>query len=58
MTCRSLLTILTETATAQPVLEAAAEFAARIDAHLDVLSLGLDRTQIGYSYIGGAAVRA
>lgn len=58
MTCRSLLTILTEAATAQPVLEAAAEFAARTDAHLDVLSLGLDRTQIGYSYIGGAAMLA
>jgi nucleotide-binding universal stress UspA family protein len=58
MTCRSLLTILTEAATAQHVLEAAAEFAARTDAHLDVLSLGLDRTQIGYSYIGGAAVLA
>jgi nucleotide-binding universal stress UspA family protein len=58
MTCKSLLTILTEAATVAPVLEAAAEFAARTDAHLDVLSLGLDRSQIGYSYIGGAAVLA
>jgi nucleotide-binding universal stress UspA family protein len=58
MTYKSLLTILTEAATVAPVLEAAAEFAARSDAHLDVLSLGLDRSQIGYSYIGGAAVLA
>ena len=26
------------------------------DAHLDVLVLGVDRTQVGYSYIGGGAV--
>jgi nucleotide-binding universal stress UspA family protein len=58
MTYKSLLTILTEGATVAPALEAAAEFAARSDAHLDVLSLGLDRAQIGYSYIGGAAVIA
>ena len=58
MTYKSLFTILTETATVAHVLEAAVEYAARADAHLDVLSLGLDRSQIGYSYIGGAAVLA
>ncbi len=58
MAGKSLLTILTEPATVRPLLEAAAEFAGRVDAHLDVLSLGLDRSQMGYSYIGGAAVIA
>ena len=58
MNCKSLLTILTEPATVKPLLEAAADFAGRSDAHLDVLSLGLDRSQMGYSYIGGAAVIA
>lgn len=56
MNCRSLLTIITETSSAQPLLEAAAEFAERADAHLEVLSLGVDRTQVGYSYIGSTAI--
>ena len=27
-----------------------------MDAHLDALALGVDRTQIGYSYVGSGAV--
>ncbi|MCA3513476.1 MAG: universal stress protein [Rhodobacter sp.] len=58
MSYKSLLTILTDPATLTRVLDSSVFLAARQDAHLDVLSLGIDRTQIGYSYIGGAAVLA
>jgi len=58
MAYKTLLTILTDPATVQHTLEAASALAAREDAHLDVLSLGIDRSQMGYSYIGGAAVLA
>jgi len=58
MSYKSLLTILTDPATLTRVLDSSVLLAARQDAHLDVLSLGIDRTQIGYSYIGGAAVLA
>ncbi len=27
-----------------------------MDAHLDALALGVDRTQVGYSYVGSGAV--
>jgi nucleotide-binding universal stress UspA family protein len=56
MAYKSLLCILTEEKSVRPLLEAATDFARRADAHLDVLALGIDRSQIGYSYIGGAAV--
>jgi nucleotide-binding universal stress UspA family protein len=56
MAYKTLLTILTDAASVQRTLDAAVAFAAREDAHLDVLSIGVDRTQVGYSYIGGAAV--
>lgn len=58
MAYKTLLTILTDPATVQATLEAAVALAAREDAHLDILSLGIDRSQMGYSYIGGAAVLA
>lgn len=58
MNYKSLLTVITDPRRVGPVLDAAAHLCARWDAHLDVLSLGVDRSQIGYSYIGGAAVLA
>ncbi len=56
MAYKSLLTIA---ATAEGVLgtvTAAANVAQKMDAHLDALALGVDRTQIGYSYVGSGAV--
>lgn len=58
MSYKTLLTILTDPARVTETLDAAVLLATREDAHLDVLSLGIDRTQLGYSYIGGAAVLA
>jgi nucleotide-binding universal stress UspA family protein len=58
MSYKTLLTILTDPAKVTEVLDSSVRLAEREDAHLDVLSLGIDRTQLGYSYIGGAAVLA
>ncbi|MEY3307928.1 MAG: hypothetical protein RLZZ413_1971 [Pseudomonadota bacterium] len=58
MSYKTLLTILTDPAKVTETLNSSVRLAAREDAHLDVLSLGIDRTQLGYSYIGGAAVLA
>lgn len=56
MAYKSLLTIATAPDGLLPVLTAAARIATASDAHLDVLALGVDRTQIGYSYVGSGAV--
>lgn len=58
MAYKTLLSVLTDTASVNPILAAAAALARREDAHLDVLSLGIDRSQVGYSYIGGAIALA
>ena len=56
MAYKSLLTVATSTEGLLPVVTAAARIAAGSDAHLDALALGVDRTQIGYSYVGSGAV--
>ncbi|MDR5652230.1 universal stress protein [Ruixingdingia sedimenti] len=61
MAYKTLLTILTAdqdapAAVRAGALEAAVALARREDAHLDVLTLGVDRTQIGYFYPGASAV--
>jgi nucleotide-binding universal stress UspA family protein len=56
MAYRSLLTIATSADGLPPVITAAGQIARRLDAHLDVLALGVDHTQIGYSYVGAGAV--
>ncbi|HEX9857787.1 MAG TPA: universal stress protein [Paracoccaceae bacterium] len=56
MTFRSLTTIATSAEKTTGAITAAAQLALALDAHLDVLALGVDRTQVGYSYIGGGAV--
>jgi nucleotide-binding universal stress UspA family protein len=56
MAYKSLLTIATSEAGLLPVVTAAAGIATRSDGHLDALALGVDRTQLGYSYIGSGAV--
>lgn len=56
MAYKSILTVLTRAADAELAVSAAARMARAQDAHLDILVLGVDRTQVGYSYIGSGAV--
>jgi len=56
MAYKSILTVATSTKGLLPVVSAAAQIATRADAHLDALALGVDRTQVGYSYVGSGAV--
>ncbi|MGF6861340.1 nucleotide-binding universal stress UspA family protein [Rhodobacteraceae bacterium MBR-64] len=53
---KSILTVATDQTALAPLLGSAVAMATREDAHLDVLCLGLDRTQVGYYYGGGAAL--
>lgn len=56
MAYRTILTVATNPARVSAAITDAARLCAAHDAHLDVLSLGIDRTQIGYSYVGTGAV--
>jgi nucleotide-binding universal stress UspA family protein len=56
MAYKSILTVLTNPDTVELAITSAARLALSQDAHLDVLVLGVDRTQVGYSYIGTGAV--
>jgi nucleotide-binding universal stress UspA family protein len=56
MAYKSLLTILTDPKEAGAVLGAAVPYAAGMGAHLDVLCLGIDRTQTGYYFAGATAL--
>jgi nucleotide-binding universal stress UspA family protein len=56
MAYKSLLTVATSAEGLLPTVSAAAAIAQTMDAHLDALALGIDRTQIGYSYVGSGAV--
>ena len=56
MAYKSILTVLTRAEDAALGIAQAARLAQAQDAHLDVLVLGVDRTQLGYSYIGSGAV--
>jgi nucleotide-binding universal stress UspA family protein len=56
MDYKSLLSVATSTRQLDATVAAAAAFAIKMDAHLDVLALGVDRTQVGYSFIGSGAV--
>lgn len=53
---KTLLTVVTDAAKAEATVTAAAKLALAHDAHLDILALGVDRTQVGYSYVGTGAV--
>lgn len=53
---KSILTVATSAARAAPVVAAAAGLARDQDGHLEMLALGIDRTQIGYSYVGAGTV--
>lgn len=56
MAYKSLLTVATSPDQVMTAVTAAARIAQKMDAHLDALALGVDRTQIGYSYVGSGAV--
>lgn len=56
MAFKSLMTVLTSAEAIEPTLSAAVDLARREDAHLEVLCLGIDRTQAGYYYAGAAIV--
>jgi nucleotide-binding universal stress UspA family protein len=56
MAYKSLLTIAASPDGTLATVTAAAAVAQAMDAHLDALALGVDRTQVGYSYVGSGAV--
>lgn len=53
MAFKSILTVTTSAEAPDAVLSVAAQLALRDDGHLDVLALGIDRTQVGYYSVGG-----
>ncbi len=56
MPFKSLLTIVTRDDLAVSALEPAIAIAARLGAHLDILCIGVDQTQMGYYYAGANAI--
>ncbi|MBN8631817.1 MAG: universal stress protein [Rhodobacterales bacterium] len=56
MAYKSLLTVACSPEDVLGTVTAAAQIATAMDAHLDCLALGVDRTQVGYSYVGSGAV--
>ncbi|MCV2867648.1 universal stress protein [Defluviimonas sp. WL0002] len=52
---KSILTIVTDPQLSAAQMDAAIALARREDAHLDILCLGIDRTQTGYYYAGATA---
>lgn len=56
MAYKSLFSVLTDKALADTVLATGIAIADTIDAHLDVLCLGVDRSQTGYYYAGANAM--
>lgn len=56
MAYKSLLTAACSPEGVLGTVTAAAQIATSLDAHLDCLALGVDRTQVGYSYVGSGAV--
>lgn len=56
MAYKNIFTVLTDSDFVKPVLEQSIALAAAQDAHLDVLCMGVDRTQAGYYYAGANAM--
>ena len=56
MAYKSLLTVATSPDRVEPAISVAARLALAEDAHLDVLALGIDGTQVAYYNMGGTAV--
>ena len=55
MAYRTVLSVVTEQGDVDGVLAPAIDFCAAHEAHLDVLCLGIDLTQVGYSFAGATA---
>lgn len=55
MSYKTILTIVTDAAQALAQMDAAVAVARAEDAHLEVLCMGIDRTQTGYYYAGATA---
>ena len=53
---KSVFSVITAPAQAERAILACADLCADQGAHLDILALGIDRIQMGYSYIGAEAV--
>lgn len=53
---KSVLVVVTNPGQAEAAIAAGARMALASDGHLDVLALGVDQTQLGYSFIGAGAV--
>ena len=56
MAYKSLLTVATAPDRIAAAIAAAAAICQQADGHLETLALGVDRTQVGYSYVGAGAV--
>lgn len=56
MSYKTILTVLTDPKDVARVLEGAVSVATAFGAHLDVLCLGVDRTQTGYYFAGATAL--
>ncbi len=56
MAYRTITTVLTDPQANATSLQASIDLAQRLEAHLDVLCLGLDRTQPGFYYAGANAM--
>ena len=56
MSYKSILTVITNAERAATAIRAASAVTQAEDGHLDLLALGVDRTQVGYSYVGSGAV--
>lgn len=56
MAYKSIFTVVTSATQVPLAIAGAAKMAVENDGHLDVLALGVDRTQVGYSYVGSGAV--
>lgn len=56
MTYNTLFSVLTDESLVEETLAHATSMAIRHDAHLDVLCLGVDRSQAGYYYSGASAI--
>ncbi|MEM7318273.1 MAG: universal stress protein [Pseudomonadota bacterium] len=56
MSFKSLFTVLTSSERAEPALEHIVALARSLDAHVDALCLGVDRTHSGYFYAGTNAL--
>lgn len=56
MAYKSLLTICADPQRVKQTFATAASLAIAQDGHLDALALGVDRAQLGYSYVGASAI--